>query len=56
MVSKSYKSKIQIALRSIFEYFQKIAYTHSYKRAAKDKEILIIAEEGMDDYIRQLEK
>jgi hypothetical protein len=56
MVSKSYKSKIQIALRSIFEYFQKIAYTHSYKRAAKDKEILLIAEEGMDDYVRQLEK
>ncbi|MFM9839274.1 MAG: hypothetical protein ACKVOQ_13485 [Cyclobacteriaceae bacterium] len=56
MFSKFHKSKIQIALRSIFEYYEKIAYTYSYKRAAKDKETLMIAEEGMDDYARQLEK
>jgi hypothetical protein len=56
MFSKFHKSKIQIALSAIFEYFEKIAYTYSYKREAKDKETLIIAEEGMDDYASQLEK
>jgi hypothetical protein len=56
MFSKFHKSKIQIALSAIFEYLEKSVYTYSYKRATKDKETPIIAEEGMDNYVRQLEK
>lgn len=47
---------IENALRLYLEHLEKAEYVKSYKRAAADQDILTIAEEGMEDYLRQLEK
>ncbi|WKZ58991.1 MAG: ribbon-helix-helix domain-containing protein [Cyclobacteriaceae bacterium] len=47
---------IENALRLYLEHLEKAEYVKSYKRAATDQDILTIAEEGMEDYLRQLEK
>jgi metal-responsive CopG/Arc/MetJ family transcriptional regulator len=47
---------IENALRLYLEHLEKVEYVKSYKRAAADQDILTIAEEGMADYLRQLEK
>lgn len=47
---------IEQALRLYLEHLEKAEYIRSYKKAAADKDILTIAEEGMKDYFRQLEK
>jgi len=44
------------ALRLYLEHLDKAEYIKSYKRAAHDEDILSIAEEGMTDYLNQLEK
>jgi predicted transcriptional regulator len=47
---------IENALRLYLEHLEKAEYVKSYKRASADQDILTIAEEGMGDYLRQLEK
>ncbi|CAD5252243.1 MULTISPECIES: ribbon-helix-helix protein, CopG family [unclassified Imperialibacter] len=47
---------IENALRLYLEHLEKAEYIKSYKQAATDNEILSIAEEGMADYLRELEK
>ncbi|MBT1706550.1 ribbon-helix-helix domain-containing protein [Chryseosolibacter indicus] len=47
---------IENALRLYLQHLEKAEYIRSYKQAATDKEILSIAEEGLEDYFRQLEK
>ena len=47
---------IETALRLYLEHLEKAEYIKSYKQAGKDKDILLIAEDGMNDYLRQLEK
>lgn len=47
---------IENALRLYLEHLDKAEYIKSYKQAANDHDILAIAEEGMEDYFRQLEK
>ena len=47
---------IENALRLYLEHLEKAEYIRSYKQASADQEILAIAEEGMNDYLRQLEK
>jgi hypothetical protein len=47
---------IENALRLYLEHLEKAEYVRSYKKAGNDKDILAIAEEGMSDYLRQLEK
>ena len=47
---------IENALRLYLEHLEKAEYIRSYKRASPDQDILAIAEEGMNDYLRQLEK
>lgn len=44
------------ALRLYLEHLDKAEYIKSYKQAAQDDDILAIAEEGMADYLDQLEK
>ncbi len=44
------------ALRLYLEHLEKAEYIKSYKRAANDADILSIAEEGMADYLNQLNK
>jgi metal-responsive CopG/Arc/MetJ family transcriptional regulator len=47
---------IETALRLYLEHLEKAEYIRSYKQSLADKEILLIAEEGMQDYLDQLEK
>ena len=42
------------ALRLYLEHLDKAEYIKSYKEAAKDADVLSIAEEGMADYLNQL--
>jgi hypothetical protein len=47
---------IEKALRVYLEHLEKAEYIKSYKEASDDSDILLIAEEGMEDYLKQLEK
>jgi predicted transcriptional regulator len=47
---------IENALRLYLEHLEKAEYVKSYKEAAADEDLLVIAEEGMQEYLRQLEK
>ena len=47
---------IERALRLYLEHLDKAEYIKSYKQAAADKEILSIAEEGMEDYLNQIKE
>lgn len=47
---------IEKALRLYLEHLEKVEYIKSYKQASEDRDILSIAEEGMGDYLRQLEE
>jgi hypothetical protein len=47
---------IENALRLYLDHLEKAEYVRSYKQAASDKDVLIIAEEGMQDYLKQLEE
>ncbi len=46
---------IEKALTIYLDQLNKSAYAQSFKRMAEDKELLAIAEEGMEDYLSQLE-
>lgn len=47
---------IENALRLYLEHLEKAEYIKSYKRAAQDKEVMEIAEEGLAEYLKQLSK
>ena len=47
---------METALRLYLEHLEKAEYIRSYKQAAGDADILSLAEEGMSDYLKQLEK
>jgi hypothetical protein len=47
---------IENALRLYLTHLEKAEYARSYKQAANDKDILQVAEEGMEDYLNQLPK
>ena len=47
---------IERALRLYLEHLDRAEYIESYKKAAGDKDIVAIAEEGMADYLKQLEE
>jgi hypothetical protein len=47
---------IENALRLYLEHLEKAEYIRSYKQASTDSDILSIAEEGMSDYLNQIEK
>ena len=44
------------ALRLYLEHLERAEYVRSYKQAASDEDLLLLAEEGMSDYLKQLEK
>jgi predicted transcriptional regulator len=46
---------IEKALRVYLDQINRAEYIQSYKEAAKDENILDMAEEGMEEYLRQLE-
>lgn len=45
---------IETALRLYLEHLEKAEYIKSYKQATQDKDIMFIAEEGMEEYLNQL--
>jgi len=47
---------IERALRIYLDQLNRAEYVKSYKEAAKDVDIMSIAEEGMEDYLKQLEE
>ncbi|MFZ2907384.1 MAG: ribbon-helix-helix domain-containing protein [Cyclobacteriaceae bacterium] len=46
---------IENALRLYLEHLEKAEYIKSYQSAAQDKDVLSLAEEGLEDYLRQIE-
>jgi predicted transcriptional regulator len=47
---------IENALRLYIEHLERAEYVRSYKQSSTDQGILILAEEGMADYLKQLEE
>ena len=47
---------IEKALRLYLEHLRRSEYIKSYKEAGQDEEIMEIAEEGMETYLKQTEK
>ena len=47
---------IEKALEIYLDHLIRAEYVKSYKQAAEDEEILMIAEEGMQDYLKQLDR
>jgi len=43
------------ALNLYLDHLKRAEYIKSYKQAAQDDDILMVAEEGMGDYLKQLE-
>lgn len=46
---------LEKALRLYLQYLDKAEYVKSYQRAAKDADVISIAEEGLIDYLKNLE-
>lgn len=46
---------IENALRLYLEHLERAEYVKSYKMASNDDDLVSIAEEGMQDYLKQLE-
>jgi predicted transcriptional regulator len=47
---------IERALKLYLEHLEKAEYIKSYQQAATDKDILSIAEEGLEDYLSQIKE
>ncbi len=47
---------IEKALEYYLEQIKRAKYAESYKRMAKDPDMLAIAEEGLEDYVRILDE
>jgi len=45
---------IEKALQIYLDQLTRTEYVQSYKQAANDKDLLDLAEEGMEDYLKQL--
>ncbi len=46
---------IENALNLYLDHLKRAEYIKSYRAAAEDKDILMVAEEGMGDYLKQIE-
>jgi predicted transcriptional regulator len=47
---------METALRLYLQHLEKAEYIKSYQQAANDKDLLSIAEEGMEDYLNQIKE
>lgn len=43
------------ALNLYLDHLKRAEYIKSYQQAAQDEDILMVAEEGMDSYLKQIE-
>lgn len=55
MLSLPKNKIIERALTIYLDQLNRAEYIKSYKEATQDDDILLIAEEGMEDYFKQLE-
>lgn len=46
---------VENALNLYLDHLKRAEYVKSYKKAAQDEDIILMAEEGMGDYLKQLE-
>lgn len=46
---------IENALSLYLDHLKRAEYVKSYRAAANDEDILMVAEEGMDTYLKQIE-
>ncbi len=46
---------IENALILYLDHLKRAEYVKSYRQAAQDEDILTVAEEGMSDYLKQIE-
>lgn len=46
---------IENALNLYLDHLKRAEYVKSYRAAADDEDILMVAEEGMDTYLKQIE-
>jgi hypothetical protein len=46
---------LENALRLYLEHLERAEYVKSYQQAAKDEDVLLLAEEGLQEYLKQLE-
>ena len=47
---------LERALRIYLDQLTRVEYKRSYKRAAIDPDLLELAEEGMEDYLQQIDE
>lgn len=47
---------IEQALRIYLEQLNRAAYVKSYKQMSQDEDVILLAEEGMIEYMKQLEE
>ncbi len=47
---------IESALKLYLDHLERAEYINSFKRAAQDTDVLKMAEEGMKDYLNQLDQ
>ena len=47
---------IERSLRAYFDRLKEAEYVRSFRKAAGDQEVLDLAEEGMDDYLKILDR
>jgi predicted transcriptional regulator len=53
-ISMPMNKVIEKAVRIYLDQLTRAEYIKSYKSAAKDQDIMSIAEEGMEDYLKEL--
>lgn len=46
---------LENALQLYLEHLERAEYVKSYQQAAKDEDVLMLAEEGLQEYLKQLE-
>jgi len=46
---------IEKALRLYLDHLKRVAYVKSYSQSKNDEDMISIAEEGMSDYLKQIE-
>lgn len=47
---------IERALRNYFDKLKKAEYIRSFQRAAQDEEVIALAEEDLEDYLKMVEE
>ncbi|GAB3334186.1 hypothetical protein GCM10027429_15130 [Marivirga atlantica] len=47
---------IEKALSLYLEHLERAAYAKSYQRASEDADVMLMAEEGMTEYLKQLKE